>query len=285
MVCLIKTARVRDSYYAPAGDMEAVVAGKRYCYASDGRSGRLTCSFGAHVGVREAGKKKCLVCADTDGRNTPDAAMSRDFPDMILSREDARAMGFSRFRTGTPCKHGHSGWRYTSTGGCIPCLRPDSLGASSPDLELTEMIQHARDLRNHLPPLTHRWAQESVPHDRIGDAIRGVPMQYSERNPHRALWDDVTAALPAEDVAAWRQRCALLRGGANPPSPGERPAPADYVELHQRPVPPWEVEATLSRAHALAAARGGTLRHSEQHGTGDVVVLNLWLHPDDARAL
>jgi hypothetical protein len=236
------------------------------------------------VGVRETGKTKCLVCADNSRKESPETILRRDFPDMILSREDARAMGFTQYHTGVPCKRGHDSWRFTANTGCLECVQP-TVRRPPPDLELTEMIRHARDLRNHVPPPTHRWAQESIPHNRIGDAIRGVQTQYSERNPHRALWDDVTVALPVEDVAAWRQRCALLRGGANPPSPGERPAPADYVELHQRPVPPWEVEATLSRAHALAAARGGTLRHSEQHGTGDVVVLNLWLHPDDARAL
>lgn len=44
-------------------------------------------------------------------------------PDLILSRADARAAGLIVYRTGLPCTHGHHGFRYTSTGACIDCIR------------------------------------------------------------------------------------------------------------------------------------------------------------------
>lgn len=44
-------------------------------------------------------------------------------PDMVISREDAKAMGFLYYRTGKPCRAGHTGWRYVSTNNCIDCRK------------------------------------------------------------------------------------------------------------------------------------------------------------------
>jgi len=43
----------------------------------------------------------------------------------IVERRKAIESGLPRFYTGKTCKHGHVSERYTSTGGCIACLRPD----------------------------------------------------------------------------------------------------------------------------------------------------------------
>ena len=61
--------------------------------------------------------------AGNDDRSTPDSIMMHANPDMILSREDARAYDMKVYRTGQKCKHGHDHWRYVSTGNCITCLR------------------------------------------------------------------------------------------------------------------------------------------------------------------
>src|SRR5574337_1027423 len=45
--------------------------------------------------------------------------MSRS--DKDTAREAARVSGKSKY-DGNPCKHGHSGLRYTSTGGCVECV-------------------------------------------------------------------------------------------------------------------------------------------------------------------
>jgi hypothetical protein len=39
----------------------------------------------------------------------------------IRARIEARAAGYKIYR-GCACKRGHSGIRYTSTGGCIECI-------------------------------------------------------------------------------------------------------------------------------------------------------------------
>lgn len=44
----------------------------------------------------------------------------------IVTRADAFSAGLKKFYTGTPCRHGHYSERYTSTSGCIECLRPGS---------------------------------------------------------------------------------------------------------------------------------------------------------------
>lgn len=56
-----------------------------------------------------------------DGRHTASTKMAADNPDMIISREDARLLGFTLFRTGKPCKRGHTGWRSVAGGACLKC--------------------------------------------------------------------------------------------------------------------------------------------------------------------
>lgn len=49
----------------------------------------------------------------------------RMFPDMLLSYEDAKAAKLVAYRTGKPCKYGHTGWRWVSTRGCLTCQGRD----------------------------------------------------------------------------------------------------------------------------------------------------------------
>jgi hypothetical protein len=41
----------------------------------------------------------------------------------ILLRQDAMAQGKSVYFTGKPCKNGHIVQRYTTSGGCLECIR------------------------------------------------------------------------------------------------------------------------------------------------------------------
>lgn len=41
----------------------------------------------------------------------------------ILTRQDALAIGYIRYYTGKPCKHGHDSERYTNSRTCIECNR------------------------------------------------------------------------------------------------------------------------------------------------------------------
>jgi hypothetical protein len=43
--------------------------------------------------------------------------------DTIMSREDARLLRFKVYRTGKPCKHGHTGFRRVDNGGCVECMK------------------------------------------------------------------------------------------------------------------------------------------------------------------
>lgn len=45
-----------------------------------------------------------------------------DHPFQIMTRRQAHSRGELRYYTGAPCKHGHVGYRYVSTGACINCL-------------------------------------------------------------------------------------------------------------------------------------------------------------------
>ena len=54
---------------------------------------------------------------------SPDMRWAMANPDMVLSKADARMMGFTLYRTGRPCIHGHDGWRRADNGACCDCLR------------------------------------------------------------------------------------------------------------------------------------------------------------------
>lgn len=44
-------------------------------------------------------------------------------PTGIISREDARQQGLTKYFTGIPCKNGHIGSRYVKTGQCCECRK------------------------------------------------------------------------------------------------------------------------------------------------------------------
>lgn len=58
-----------------------------------------------------------------DGRRTTTSTMIKRNPNAIVSRAQAKAMGLTVYRTGRPCRYGHTAWRYVSTSQCITCLR------------------------------------------------------------------------------------------------------------------------------------------------------------------
>ena len=62
-------------------------------------------------GGRKGGMKKM----------TPETSIRWTNPDMVIGQADAIAMGFTVYRTGKPCKRGHTGWRRTATTQCIDC--------------------------------------------------------------------------------------------------------------------------------------------------------------------
>lgn len=77
-----------------------------------------------HVALRRVSNGSCMECESLRGKPPVDQAppLWKSAPDLIISRGSARELGFNVFRTGKPCRYGHTGFRYVSTGGCIVCM-------------------------------------------------------------------------------------------------------------------------------------------------------------------
>jgi hypothetical protein len=97
----------------------------------------------------------------------------------IISRDDARAQGLSRFYTGVPCVRGHQAPRFVSTKACVICARenqskwdarnPDKLrqyGAAYDNANREKRQEAARNYRKHNP-----------------EAANGATKRYRKRNP------------------------------------------------------------------------------------------------------
>lgn len=91
-----------ETWYMPAGDDPC----------SNGHLARRRTANGSC----EECERGCKKPAESAGPQLWEA-----FPEMVISRTDAREAGMKRFRTGEPCHKGHRGWRYVSTCGCIDC--------------------------------------------------------------------------------------------------------------------------------------------------------------------
>lgn len=84
-----------------------------------------------HDAVRYVSTNQCVECTReyASGNLTtriPAAPLS------VITRDQARAEGRSKFYTGIPCVRGHSVERYVSTGICIECLVESRKGVVTP---------------------------------------------------------------------------------------------------------------------------------------------------------
>lgn len=90
------------------------------------------CSNGPHFTQPHIRTGRCVRCEAE--RNKQSGPMV-EFPNMIISRDEAAAIGWATYRTGDPCKRGHITWRYVSNGGCIDCMsaKPATFEKLDPD--------------------------------------------------------------------------------------------------------------------------------------------------------
>lgn len=65
----------------------------------------------------------CKGCRPVKDKATPESIMMKAQPDLIIAKADAKRLEMKVYRTGQPCKHGHTGFRYVSTNGCIDCKK------------------------------------------------------------------------------------------------------------------------------------------------------------------
>lgn len=99
--------------------------------------------------------------------------------EVVISRDDAKAQGLSRFHTGMPCVRGHQAPRFVSTKACVICARenqskwdarnPDKLRqytAAYDSANREQRRQAAQDYRKHNP-----------------EAANGATSRYRKRNP------------------------------------------------------------------------------------------------------
>lgn len=87
------------------------------------------------------------------------------------TRQDAAAAGHKRYFPGTPCKHGHTAERFTSSGGCVECVnvkvapiqgtnvrpltKPLVFGRPEPHPLLVEFVQ--AQVQQLLPEFEREW--------------------------------------------------------------------------------------------------------------------------------
>ena len=95
------------------------------------------CTKGPHVRRTSIRTRRCLTCdeergrgkrprlekAPGDGRSTTTSRFTRENPDMVLGKDEARLLGLTQFRTGQPCRKGHTGWRHVASGACVDCRK------------------------------------------------------------------------------------------------------------------------------------------------------------------
>jgi 5-methylcytosine-specific restriction endonuclease McrA len=77
------------------------------------------CSHG-HIAQRKCRSSHCVMCrnlSQKEKRANQPFSKAR----LRMAREDARAKGLEFYFTGKPCKHGHIGLRYVSSGVCLEC--------------------------------------------------------------------------------------------------------------------------------------------------------------------
>jgi hypothetical protein len=91
----------------------------------------------------------------------------------IITRNEARALGLSRYHTGEPCKRGHISERYVSTAQCVTCQLAHS--ASRADKKDSWRATHQGEIKAY----GVRYYQAHR------DAIRAAQAAYRAANPEK----------------------------------------------------------------------------------------------------
>lgn len=82
------------------------------------------CKICGEIAEKRVNNGECKSC--TAKRSGPVVLPPyRQWPEMVISRDDAITAGWKTYRTGKPCKYGHAGWRWVSTHGCLTCQGRD----------------------------------------------------------------------------------------------------------------------------------------------------------------
>ncbi len=123
----------------PTSAAEAVQKGVDYFYREQ------LCKGGPHFMQPNLKTGKCVACGKAKGQQSTDLATL--FPDMVLSKDEAAAVGSATYRTGLPCRRGHTGWRYVSSGACIACMRSQPVQQYREHVDLSRLITVAEQMQ------------------------------------------------------------------------------------------------------------------------------------------
>ena len=91
----------------------------------------------------------------------------------LISRQDAKALGLSRYFTGVPCKRGHTAERYTNGCKCVQCAVEDAETSNSVDSRKRWVAKNRQYLRDY--------------HKRWRDENQHKVREYRERNKAKRL--------------------------------------------------------------------------------------------------
>lgn len=108
----------------------------------------------------------------------------------VVTREQAKAAGLSRFFTGKPCKRGHLSQRTTANGGCFACNSADALA-----------LYHAEAPEKR----ALRWERAKVWKDAHREQVRAEGRAYSKANRDKSqAWKVANRAQIAEAERLFR---------------------------------------------------------------------------------
>lgn len=107
----------------------------------------------------------------------------------LITRKRAIRDGLVRYYTGEPCKSGHTSERYTSTAGCIECLRPN--------LTIAAKIPRANERSRKLQLISDMVRARFVLHEQNVEAFRFMQLTLSQsRDASVTSVDLLTGVLP-----------------------------------------------------------------------------------------
>lgn len=85
------------------------------------------CPNCGQIAERNVSTNACYGCKKDDSRQSASRIFARDNPELIMTKDEAKSVGLTLYRTGEHCKNGHASWRYVSTGNCLECIKKEKL--------------------------------------------------------------------------------------------------------------------------------------------------------------
>ena len=155
----------------------------------------------------------------------------------VVTREEAKAQGLSRFFTGKPCKHGHLSQRTTCNGGCIQCNEETSRA-----LYYAETPEQRAERRTK----NNRWK------DANREQVRAAGRAYQKANKaKRNAW----AAANREHLKHGETHMAQEPQHPHGGPPGQDKPRAEPKAAAPKPDPQAEKAAREATAHASIGAQ------------------------------